>query len=241
MMSKEHKRKIGESNKGKLKGRIPWNKGMKVDRYKFPKMGHFLKHSEKTKLKISKKKIGKKMSKETKLKMSNNPYRQEIGYRNKMSKIKTGHKTSKETRLKIGIRNLGKHHSEKAKKIMSELRRGKKRTKESRKKQGLSTRGKKSCHWKGGITPENKKIRNSIEYRLWRESVFARDNWTCQKSNIKGGVLNAHHIKNFAQYPELRFAIDNGITFSKKEHNKFHKKYGKKNNNQEQINKFNKI
>lgn len=29
-----------------MKGKIPWNKGKKVDREKYPNMGHFIKHSE---------------------------------------------------------------------------------------------------------------------------------------------------------------------------------------------------
>ena len=99
-------------------------------------------------------------------------------------------------------------------------------------------KGKKNPSWKGGITPENRKFRTNIEFRLWRESVFARDNWTCQKYGIKGGKLNPHHIKNFAQYPELRFAIDNGITLSVKAHREFHKKYGYKNNTKEQLEEF---
>jgi len=85
---------------------------------------------------------------------------------------------------------------------------------------------------------ESKIWRTRIEYRLWREAVFARDNWTCQKYRIKGGKLHPHHIQNFAQYPELRFAIDNGITLSKKAHIEFHKIYGKKNNNPQQIIEF---
>ena len=77
-----------------------------------------------------------------------------------------------------------------------------------------------------------------MEFRLWREAVFARDNWTCQKYGIKGGRLHPHHIKNFSEYPELRFAVDNGITFSEKAHKEFHKKYGIKNNTKEQLEEF---
>ena len=97
--------------------------------------------------------------------------------------------------------------------------------------------------WKGGITPENSKIRNSIEARIWRGAVFARDGWTCQKCGIKSGqgkavYLTPHHIKNFAQYPELRFAIDNGITLCRECHKNFHRKYGVKNNDKQQIEEF---
>jgi len=101
-----------------------------------------------------------------------------------------------------------------------------------------SHKGEKSYLWKGGITPINAVIRNSLEYRLWRNAVFARDNWTCQKVGIRGGKLHPHHIQNFAQYPELRFAIDNGITLSKRAHMEFHGKYGRENNTKEQLKEF---
>jgi hypothetical protein len=96
----------------------------------------------------------------------------------------------------------------------------------------------KSFHWKGGITTENHKIRDCIQYELWRNAIFARDNWMCQKYKIKGGILRAHHINNFSKYPELRFAIDNGVTLSEKAHREFHKKYGIKNNTKEQLKQF---
>ncbi len=60
--------------------------------------------------------------------------------------------------------------------------------------------------------PENRRIRKSIDYKLWRERVFQRDNYTCQECYVRGGELNADHIKPFALYPELRFDISNGKT-----------------------------
>ena len=98
--------------------------------------------------------------------------------------------------------------------------------------------GEKCNWWKGGITPKNQKIRQSFESKLWRKTIFERDNFICQKYGIKGGELAAHHINNFADFPELRFAIDNGITLSKKAHQEFHKKYGTKNNTREQLKEF---
>jgi len=70
-----------------------------------------------------------------------------------------------------------------------------------------------NCHfWKGGITPINKAIRNSLEYEEWRKSVFERDNYTCQICGKVGDYLNADHIKPFAHYPDLRFDLNNGRT-----------------------------
>ncbi len=109
---------------------------------------------------------------------------------------------------------------------------------ERRRNMGDTKKGEKHWLWKGGITPENKKIRNGIDFRLWREAVFARDNWTCQKCRVKGGRLHPHHEKNFAQYPEIRFAIDNGITLCGKCHLEFHKIYGAKDNDADQIRRF---
>src|ERR1035437_6799772 len=53
-MSKEAKLKLSESKHGQ----ITWNTGLKIDRVKFPNFGHFKKHSEETKEKVSASKQG---------------------------------------------------------------------------------------------------------------------------------------------------------------------------------------
>ncbi len=70
--------------------------------------------------------------------------------------------------------------------------------------------GEKSTNWKGGITPINELVRKSPQYQEWRDAVFARDNYTCRHCGITKCYLEAHHLKSFAEYPELRFDVDNG-------------------------------
>jgi len=68
-------------------------------------------------------------------------------------------------------------------------------------------RGDRHWAWKGGVTPKSVKDRNSGEYKLWRKSVFERDDYTCQKCGKRGVYLHAHHIKPFALNEDLRFEI----------------------------------
>lgn len=70
------------------------------------------------------------------------------------------------------------------------------------------------------ITPQNKRIRFSLEYALWREAVFKRDDWTCQHCGKRGGDIQADHIKPFSTHPELRFELSNGQTLCLKCHKK---------------------
>lgn len=144
----------------------------------------------------------------------------------KMSNAKTG-----KASWNKGIK--GTHHlSEEAKKKFSLIAKkngfgkwmkGRKISKEICKKRGESIRktlqknkdkrkvikGKLHWNWKGGLS-RNKHY--SYEARKWRSDVFQRDNWTCQTCGIRGCYLEAHHIKSWANYPELRYNIDNGIT-----------------------------
>lgn len=116
-----------------------------------------------------------------------------------------------------------------------------KASEETRKKQSEKKKWKYwelSWWWKWWLTSKNKLERDRFEYHLWRKSVFERDNFTCQKYWIQWWKLEAHHINNFSEYPELRTSIENWITLSKQAHKEFHKKYWKKNNTKKQIEEF---
>lgn len=65
--------------------------------------------------------------------------------------------------------------------------------------------------WKGGISPLNLIIRGSARYKEWRIAVFERDNYTCKKCSSNKN-LEADHIRPFANFPELRFDVNNGRT-----------------------------
>jgi len=72
--------------------------------------------------------------------------------------------------------------------------------------------GEKCPNWKGGITHLMHKMRESAEYKSWRRSIFIRDEFTCKRCGKTHIYLEAHHLKSFANYPKLRFNINNGIT-----------------------------
>ena len=89
--------------------------------------------------------------------------------------------------------------------------------------------GEKNGFWKGGVSKLHKTARQldmqTLEYKLWRTSVFERDNYKCVKCNARCGngkkiILEADHIKPYAYFPELRYSIDNGRTLCQPCHRK---------------------
>lgn len=69
--------------------------------------------------------------------------------------------------------------------------------------------------------------RKTPQYAAWRTAVFERDGYRCAICGEVGGRLNAHHIKPFARYPDLRLDVDNGITLCEECHKEVHRKKGK--------------
>jgi len=89
---------------------------------------------------------------------------------------------------------------------------------EGRLKLSKRFKGEGSVTWRGGISKKNHIARHCFEYREWRIAVFKRDKFICQFCNKKGGILHADHLKGFADYPELRFDVNNGRTLCEKCH-----------------------
>jgi len=91
---------------------------------------------------------------------------------------------------------------------------GRKHTKEEREKISKALKGKPRLKMRGennpnwtGLTSIYKQIRDCTEYKIWRMSVYCRDDFKCVDCGTKGGwnkdlkirvILNADHIKAFA-------------------------------------------
>lgn len=101
----------------------------------------------------------------------------------------------------------------------------------------LQIRGENHPHWKGGITPLYRSIRNLPEMKDWSIDCMKRDNFTCQECGRKRCpgdrvVLDVHHIisfkdivKNIKTLDEARnckklWDRQNGKTLCRECHNK---------------------
>jgi len=104
-------------------------------------------------------------------------------------------------------------------------------------------KGKNHPNWKG-TTPENVLARMNLDYKNWRQDVYARDGYLCQCClNKTHDRLQAHHIYSFALYPNLRYEIYNGITLCDQCHDNhfkgsFHQTYGTLDNTPEQLEEY---
>lgn len=127
---------------------------------------------------------------------------------------------TKEAKIKMRTWHKGKTLSEEHKRKISESGKSLHRIGYWAGKKRPSISG-ENCHlWRGGISSETNLARHSLEYKLWREAVYKRDNYTCIECGQTRGNLNADHIKPFAYFPELRFSIENGRTLCHECHKK---------------------
>jgi len=131
-----------------------------------------------------------------------------------------GHKPTDEIKKKMSDSHIGQISWSKGKRIQTNTGR-------THFKKGINV-GEKNFNWKGGKVAQRKLLLSLPEYKKWREDIFIRDNYTCQKCKIKSGnghavKLNAHHIVSIVENPDLVFDTGNGMTLCRKCHVNYHK------------------
>lgn len=80
-------------------------------------------------------------------------------------------------------------------------------------------RGPANKNYKGGDGLRRKT--GLIEQHVWRRAVLRRDKWTCQICGDRRD-LQAHHIKSWVGYPDLRLIVSNGMSLCRMCHAHVH-------------------
>lgn len=127
-----------------------------------------------------------------------------------------GRKLSNETKIKISKSLKGRSLPEEVRKKISQTLRNIGHKPSLYAYQKLP-KGEKHPNWKGGISPQRHREYGTKEYKQFVKSVLERDDYTCQWCGAKNGKgenikLHTHHIESYAEYPELRFDVKNGLT-----------------------------
>lgn len=92
---------------------------------------------------------------------------------------------------------------------------GKKHSEETKQKMSESRKGEKCYRWIKDRTKVKKSDRSfhDPETKQWRKKIWLRDGYKCKIANPDcKGRIEAHHILRWAEHPELRYDINNGIT-----------------------------
>lgn len=97
-------------------------------------------------------------------------------------------------------------------------------------------KGERHHAWNSALTDEERATnRDVFENVQWRRSVYERDAFVCQRcGSAHGSNLVAHHLNGWADFPEQRFVLDNGVTLCDSCHLRFHRTYGFGHNTKEQ-------
>lgn len=92
---------------------------------------------------------------------------------------------------------------------------------ETRLKMSEQRIGDKNWRWIADRTQLKQSEKKHLDstYKCWMLNVKERDSWVCRIADVNcDGRLEAHHILNWVEYPELRYEINNGITLCHAHH-----------------------
>ena len=156
-------------------------------------------------------KVGFKHSEETKKRMSAS----HIGLNTWIK----GRKLTEEHKLAIKIGNLGKKISEetRAKMRIAAVKRNPAQWILGSKRPDMIMRmsGENNPRWikDRGLVKVSDDRQTDPLHKIWRNEVYKRDRYKCRINNQDcKGRLEAHHILDWENYPELRYDKNNGIT-----------------------------
>jgi len=130
--------------------------------------------------------------------------------------FKKGHIKSEATCKKISIANKGQKSWNKGKKYSEKFK-----LKLSLIHLKITKKGSESHLWIKDRTQLKKSDRKwkNYAYQDWVKIVKNRDNLKCRIADTNcDGRLEAHHILNWVDYPELRYEVNNGITLCHAHH-----------------------
>lgn len=151
-------------------------------------------------------------------------------------------KHNEETKKRISEHLKGRKYSEKTRKKLSEAHKGKKQSTEHIRKRVEKLKKRKTGKFVDCLNCGNKiykypsdlkflrnfcsfkcfsryfsenaspKRNNKKAEKEWKKGIYKKDIYTCWICGYKKGKLNAHHLRDWFNYPELRFDKNNGIT-----------------------------
>lgn len=101
--------------------------------------------------------------------------------------------------------------------------------------------GENNPNWNPDLTDEEREKRRCIDgdnHKKWSAEVLRKDNYTCQCCHKRHGDLNAHHLDGYHWCKERRYDVTNGVTLCYNCHREFHKRYGYKNNTEDQFKEY---
>lgn len=102
-------------------------------------------------------------------------------------------------------------------------------------------KGEKNHNFNPNLTEEDRLELGRYEegYKAWRRKIFRKYGFSCDTCGCsESGKLNAHHLNSYANNPELRLKVENGVCLCEMCHVNFHKANGFGNNTEQQYQDF---
>lgn len=105
----------------------------------------------------------------------------------------------------------------------------------------IKFRGENNHNYNPGLTDEERLGLGRYEdgYKTWRTNVFRKYKYSCDVcGSSNSNTLRAHHLDGYAEHPDKRTDVNNGVCLCDSCHKAFHSLYGYGGNTKEQYYEF---